>query len=426
MDIISKEYKYLNEKLYTFKDNSGITLDYIERPGYIEKATSLSVYFGSNDTYFIDEYRNTEYTLPKGIAHFMEHKIFEQKNIDVIDYFSENGADLNAYTTYDKTAFEFSCIDNFYENLKNLLKFIFNPYFTNRSIKKEKKIIEQEIMMNYDNPNWILDYNMFKALYHNNPVKYDIAGTVESINAINTDNLYTAHKFFYNPQNTKLVLVGDLDFKRVIDIVRTNVPQSCKSKIILKYPDEPSYVNQNIITEKFTLSNSMFSISIKENNLPRHGIDGSLVEIGINLIIEMIFGESSDFFDRLYSKNLLNEFFDFGYEHGNTYSYTNLSGESPNPKLVYEEIKKEIDKINKTGLNYNDFRRLNKSTYGRMIQSVDSVSSICMTYLPENKNGLSFFDYCLNRREINFDFIKEIFNKHFDTEKMILSILEPL
>ncbi|MEN8907361.1 MAG: pitrilysin family protein [Clostridiales bacterium] len=428
MGLEYKKYNKFEEIVYTYKHKSGFIVDYIPRKGYEQKSASLDVYFGAIDEKFkiIENIKtnNKIYSLPLGAAHFLEHKIFEQRNKNVTELFSLNGSEINAFTSHEKTGYYFYCINKFYENLRELLKFIFNPYFTNKAIQNEKLIIEQEMKMNYNDPHWIVDHNMYNALYHTNSVKYDIAGTVDSIKSIDKELLYFIHKIFYNPQNLRLLVIGDLEIDKIIDIIECNVPTNETKDIERIFLEEPKNIRKSFVIEKSDILKPIFSMSIKENNLQTQGVEGALNEIAINLILEIAFGESSNFYQELYNDNIINDSFDFGYEYGINYAFSNFCGESENPKLLRELYINEIIKINKNGLNYNDFKRISNAKHGRNLQSFDSIGLLTESFLPENHNNLSLFDYCDLNDKITFEYVNSAFKKHFKINNLVLSILE--
>ena len=208
----NKFYKnrIINEEVISAKLDSGLDVLLIPKKGYIKKYAIFSTKYGSNDNKFIPINENDVIQVPEGIAHFLEHKLFEEPEGNIFDEFSKLGTNVNAFTNFNQTSYLFSCTDNFCESLELLIKFVQNPYFTDENVEKEKGIIAQEIKMYEDNPGWRVFFNALKGMYFEHPVKIDIAGTIESIQNIDKETLYKCYNTFYNPKNMVLVTVGEI------------------------------------------------------------------------------------------------------------------------------------------------------------------------------------------------------------------------
>ena len=276
----NKFYKnrIINEEVISAKLDSGLDVLLIPKKGYIKKYAIFSTKYGSNDNKFIPINENDVIQVPEGIAHFLEHKLFEEPEGNIFDEFSKLGTNVNAFTNFNQTSYLFSCTDNFCESLELLIKFVQNPYFTDENVEKEKGIIAQEIKMYEDNPGWRVFFNALKGMYFEHPVKIDIAGTIESIQNIDKETLYKCYNTFYNPKNMVLVTVGDISFDNVIEVVNKVERKGLESeeKIIRLFPEEKKGVLEKYVEESLITSMPLLAIGFKEEDL---GYDGeSLVK----------------------------------------------------------------------------------------------------------------------------------------------------
>ena len=218
------ENRFLNETLFKGVHESGLTVVVLPKPEFDKYYSVISTKYGSNDFCFKDDEKNDYIEVPDGIAHFLEHKMFEQPDgSNAFDKFSLYGANANAYTAFNNTAYLYQCTDYFYENLDHLLNYVFTPHFTKENVEKEQGIIAQEIRMYDDDPEWCVFFNMLKAMYVNHPVRRDIAGTVESIAKIDKDLLYYCYNIFYHPENMVLFMTGNIDIDKIPEIIDKNV-----------------------------------------------------------------------------------------------------------------------------------------------------------------------------------------------------------
>ena len=216
-------YEKLGETLYEYVHESGLKVLFVKKPGYNKKTAMFGTNYGSIDNVFKVQGSDKEIVVPDGIAHFLEHKLFEQEDGNMLDKFSKLGASPNAFTSFNQTVYYFSCADLFEENFRMLLSYVQNPWLTDENVEKEKGIIGQEIRMYEDNPNWRVFFNLLDCLYVNHPVKLDIAGSIESISKITKELLYDCYHTFYTPSNMVVVVVGDLVPEEVFSIVENMI-----------------------------------------------------------------------------------------------------------------------------------------------------------------------------------------------------------
>ena len=419
----------LKEEIYYEKLENGLDVYFMPKRGFTKKYAVLATKYGSNELEFIPIGENNKIRVNEGIAHFLEHKMFEQPNGEnAFDIFSKYGASANAFTNFTMTAYLFSCTENFYECLGHLIDYVQTPYFTDENVEKEKGIIEQEIKMYNDDPDWTVYFNCLKAMYVNYPVRVDIAGTVESIYKINKEELYKCYNTFYNPGNMTLFVVGDLDENKVIDVVKEynhyNI-EKLSQKIEKFYPKEPDYVNEKEVVVNFPISIPMFNIAFKDNNV---GISGKRLmkkEVITDILIDMIFKRGTELYEDLYMKGLINENFGSGFSSQVDYGFTIIGGDSKNPKEVKKIILEYIEKYKNEGLDRTVFERTKKKKIGNFIKYFDSVNFIANNFISYKFKGMNLLDYIDVIKEVKFEEIEERLKSHLKEEYCVISIVEP-
>ena len=420
------ENSILNEKILSGIHESGLKIYIIPKKGFSKYYAIYGTDYGSCDTEFTAGGESEKTYLPDGIAHFLEHKLFEEADgKNAFDRFSVTGANANAYTSFDITAYLFSCTDKFYENLEILLDFVNHPYFTNENVAKEQGIIGQEIKMYDDEPSWRVFFNMLGAMFHNNPVKIDIAGTVESIAKITPELLYKCTDNFYHPSNMSLVMVGDIDIEKAINLVDKYVNKTTDGGLIRYTKDEPCERVKEFTEQFLSVSMPIFMIGFKENEKYTDGNELSKRRIMTQLLLEIYFGQSSDFYMNLYDKGLINTSFSKETELEKTYGFTAFSGESKSPNEVYSYIKEYIEKCKKEDINEDSLLRAKRVLIGKNLKAYNSVEKIGNSFIKTFFNGENPLLYNEITENITKEELKERFLSHFDTENCVLSVIKP-
>lgn len=421
---VLKENKAIDEKYYYAKHKSGLPIYVIPKnhtTGYAVFGTN----FGSVDNRF--EIDGNEHLLPDGIAHFLEHKLFENEDgIDTFKKYAEYGASANAYTSSDKTVYLFSTTENMKESLGILLDFVTHPYFTDETVAKEQGIIGQEIRMYDDNPGWRLYFNMLTALYHNHPARIDTAGTVETIAQITPETLYLAYNTFYNLHNMALCVCGNMDPQDVLEVCDKylkDAPEISPKRI---FPDEPETVFKKEITQKLSVSMPVFSVGIKDVNQPCTGKALAKKQAEYEIILELIFGKSSPFYTRLYEEGLINNAFSAGYEGHTNFGFCEISGYSNEPDKVYEQILEEIEKYKKSGFDKEDFERVKRVFYAANLRYFNSTEDIANEFLTHVFRDFDMLEYPIVISEVTLDDVTSRFKKDFVEDRIVLSKVLPL
>ncbi len=422
------ESNLLKESILHGVHESGLRIYIVPKMGFSKYYAIYGTEYGSIDTVLKVPDTNEVINLPDGIAHFLEHKLFEEENGgNAFDRFALTGANSNAYTSFDMTAYLFSCTDSFYENLDILMDFVNHPYFTHENVAKEQGIIGQEIKMYDDDPNWRLFFNMLQAMYHNNPVKTDIAGTIESISEITPDVLFKCCDAFYNPSNMFLVMVGDIDEVRAVSIVDKYVSADRdRGRIQREKIDEPKSVLKKEVRQKMSVSKPQFMIGFKGQETDIEGTELLKNQIETSVILNILFGVSSDFFTELYEEGLIDGSFSFDAELEKKYGFSSLGGESKNPEEVYSRVIRRIELAKQNGLDEEDINRVKKVLIGANLKGYNDVERIGNNFIRAFMSGINPFEYESIAQDVTKSALEKRLREHFDESASVLSVVEPI
>ena len=418
----------IRETLYYDCLENGLEVYYMPKKGYTNKYAVLGVDFGSNDLDFIPIGESERIRVQEGIAHFLEHKMFEQPDGgNAFDKFSKLGASANAFTSFTMTAYLFSATDNFMESLDHLIDYVQTPYYTEENVNKEKGIIAQEIKMYEDDPEWNVYFNCLKAMYSKHHANIDIAGSVESINKISPEELYECYRTFYNPANMKLFVVGDLDVEVLMDTIKkaNHKDLDFDNNIRSFMPEEPVEVKQKKIVEEFTVSIPLFYIGYKDVKKPMEPREALKNEIRSDILFDMIFSESGDLHQILYNDGLLLGNISGGYLSQKDYAYAIASGVSRDPERLKQVVDTYIDELRESGLDRQDFEINKKKKIGGFLKSFDSIAYIANNFLSYRFRGINFLDYLEVLKEISFEDVEDRLNDFFYQDQSVISIVRP-
>ena len=415
----------IKEKLYIEKLENGLTVMIIPKANTKKKFITWGTNFGSIDNNFIDPKTKEEIKIPDGVAHFLEHKMFEQSNgTNSLDTLSSIGVDANAYTTNDHTTYLYECNDHFYEALDEFMDYVQNPYYTDENVEKEKGIIAQEIKMYDDHPFWQAYMNAMECLYKNHPIKIDIAGTVDEINKIDKDVLYTCYNTFYTPSNMLMVVSGDFVPEELLEEIKKRIIKNENTSEIKRiYPEEPENINQKQKIAEMDVNNPLFVIGFKDSVLENKE---ELVKkhIAIEILLYILIGKSSALYQKLYKEGLIIAQPDLDYEFSKQYAHITISGQSNNPEKLTEELKKEIEKLKQNGIDEKIFDRVKKKMYGSYVTEFNDVADIARMFMGDYFKGINSFDYIEMHKQVTKEFTEEILRDVFDENKMVLSIVK--
>ncbi|MBE5805869.1 MAG: insulinase family protein [Clostridiales bacterium] len=416
----------IKEKAYFEKLENGLNVIIIPKKNTNKKYVIWGTNFGSIDNNFIMPDNGEEVKIPDGVAHFLEHKMFEQSNgTNSLDVLMALGLEANAYTTNDHTAYLFECSnDKFYEGLDELMDYVQNPYFTDENVEKEKGIIGQEIMMYDDDPGFQLYLNTMDCMYHKNAVKLDIAGTIDSISKINPDILYKCYNTFYHPSNMTLVVCGDFEPQELLnEIIKRLKNKNNQGKIKRIYEVEDETINKCDKKVEMEVSMPIFMIGYKdcledsEEIVKKH--------IAIEILLNMLLGKSSNLYKELYNSGKLISEPDFDYEFSKQYAHILISGQSKDYNEIYKKIKEQVNNYKNNGLDSDHFERIKRKIYGDYVSEYNSVSDIARMFLADSFKGINSFDYIEKYNEITKQYVEQILKEVFIEDKMVLSVINP-
>jgi len=374
-------------------DVGGLTVFVMPKRGFRRKYAEVFVHYGSNDNSFIP-HGGQKVDVPPGIAHFLEHKMFEKEWGEAFAEFSRVGASANAYTSNSYTSYLFWTLDNWKEALKVLFEVVYRPYVTDLSVAKEQNIIGQEIHMYNDEPGSRLMRETLEALYKRHPIRLDVAGTEESIKEINKDLLYLCHETFYCPANMSLFVAGDLDPSQVFDMAGKLVQEfatACKEEPQRLRPDEPPGVGAD---SEVSLPVPVPLLQVAWKDVPSWGRGDALVrsELGASILLDILFGKSSAFFSRAYEEGLLDDI-SASYEAWPDYAFAAVSAQTSMPGELAARVQEEIEKARKSGVSEKDFLRTKKASVGRYVTLFDSFDTVGEMQVHLHDVGQDVFSY---------------------------------
>lgn len=347
--------------------------------------------YGSIDNCFQRSDEASAETFPEGIAHYLEHKLFESEDGDAFARYAETGANANAFTGFESTCYVFSCTDRLYDSLRILLDFVQSPYFTEETVAKEQGIIGQEIKMYEDLPGWRVFFNYLQAMYHSHPVRKDAAGTIESIAEITPEHLYRCYNTFYNLNNMALVLSGKFDVDKVITVCDEMLKPSPLISVKRVFPKEPDTVVRPFIEQKLSVAMPVFQFGYKEDaKKPRKETDMA----AMSALLAILASDASPMFRKLLDRGLINEAsFSRDYFEGSGYATVMFGGESRDPEAAAELIRSEVARLQKEGITEEDFRWAKRSLYGESISALNHAAGIASWVIDFAFKGMELFTY---------------------------------
>lgn len=412
----------VREEYIRIKHKSGCTICLYPMKDYSTAYALFATRYGSVDTTFKTKNDADFITVPEGIAHYLEHKLFENDECDAFQLYAKTGANANAYTSFDKTAYLFACTQKFEENLEILLNFVQEPYFTDATVAKEQGIIGQEIKMCEDDPDWRAMFNALLAAYEKNPVRIDIAGTVESIAQINKDLLYRCYNTFYNLNNMVLSIAGNFDVDKTLEICDRLLKTSEDVQLETKIPDEPEMVYQKEFRQKLSCSIPLYQICFKMPNYS--GREAAENYIRYNILLEAALGKTSAFYKKAYESQLINDTFNVGVFNGRGFFTCLAGGEAREPEKVYAAVKAELARLKKDGLSLEEFGNIKKKTYGELLGMFNNVEAVASMAMNAEFDGLTAYDNIEIAATVTFEDIEKTLSS-LDVENSCISIIEP-
>ncbi len=427
MNFTKTHYDTLNETVYSAVHKSGLKVILIKKPGFKKSYATFSTKYGSINTEFVVPGETETTKVIDGIAHFLEHKVFEQPDgSNAFNDFSKYGASANAFTSFGVTNYLYSCTDNFYENLEILLNFVQTPYFTEENVEKEKGIIAQEIRMYEDDAEQTCMYNCLEAMYEKHPVRVNIAGTVEEIMKTTPELLYKCYNTFYHPSNMALICVGDLDENKIFEYVEKCIKtEEPHGKITQVFPDENKNAYKRRIEARFDIPVPMFMVGFKDPATGGTSDEMLKRETLTNCILKVLFGRSSAFYKKLYDRGIINKTFSAFYEYEDSCGYAAFFGESEKTDEIEKEIFSTVEKAKQDGLDPDSFERAKKVLCGQFMSVLDNVENLGNEYMFAYHRGINLLDYAKICDGITLDMAQERIKELFSEEQCSTSIVLP-
>ncbi|KRG10019.1 EF-P 5-aminopentanol modification-associated protein YfmH [Staphylococcus sp. NAM3COL9] len=423
-----KYYKQIDEKVYEAELNNGLKLFVIPKNGFQKTFVTYTTQFGSLDNKFKPHGSDTYVTVPDGVAHFLEHKLFENEEEDLFTAFAEDNAQVNAFTSFDRTSYLFSATGNVDRNIKRLLTMVETPYFTKETVDKEKGIIEEEIKMYQEQPGYKLMFNTLKAMYETHPIRVDIAGSVESIYEITKDDLYLCYETFYHPSNMVLFVVGDVDAEHIYKIIadhenkrdKVNQPQIVRDAL-----DEKNEVNESNVTESMKLQSPRLMLGFKNETLKNEPNEAYVKrDLEMTLFYEMVFGEETDFYQTLLNQDLIDETFGYQFVLEPTYSFSVITSATQYPDKLKTLLLEELENTQGKLSDEAAFNLLKKQFIGEFISGLNSPEYIANQYTKLYFEGVSLFDLLDIVESITLDSVNETANTCLNLTQVVDSRLE--
>jgi predicted Zn-dependent peptidase len=417
-------YPALGEKLYQTVLPNGLTVMVLPRKGFSRKTAYFVTDFGAVHTSFALD--GNQMRVPDGVAHYLEHKLFELQDRDVTAEFAALGAAPNAFTSHDMTAYFFFGTENFEKCLHLLLEFVSTPYFTEESVAREQGIIGQEIGMNLDSPDSRVFENLMGQMYRVHPVSVPILGTVETIARITPQILYDCHRAFYTPSNMLLCVVGDVDPDTVADIAM-EVTGSIEAPDVsrVRQWDEEMTCPIPYREEHMAVAMPTFQLGFKCEPLPK-GEAGIRAEIVADLAAEALFGESSELYLKMYEQGLIDTSFGGGFETMDGLSLLMASGDSDDPEAVRDAILAQAKVISEQGISDEDFLRMKRSALGRRLRGLDGFDGTCFRLCAYKLSGYDYFEFPKIYEQVRESDIREFLARVVTPERTALSVILPL
>ncbi|MEK3808871.1 pitrilysin family protein [Bacillus sp. FSL H8-0547] len=415
----SIKFDQLQEELFYEKMQNGLNVYVLPKKGFNKTYATFTTKYGSIDNEFVPLDQKDMISVPDGIAHFLEHKLFEKEDGDVFQDFSKQGASSNAFTSFTRTAYLFSSTSNVEKNLETLVDFVQDPYFTEKSVEKEKGIIGQEINMYDDNPDWRLYFGLIQNMFHKHPVGIDIAGTVESISKITKDLLYECYHTFYHPSNMLLFVTGPVDPESILSQIRDNQDKKDfkpPAEIKRAEVNEPDTVAKASEKLKMNVQSSKCLVGLKAKQADRSGEELMKHELSMNLILDMVFGKSSEKYTELYESGLIDDTFSYDYTEESGFGFAMIGGDTDRPDELADEIKETLLKAKRDGIPADRLENAKKKKIGSFLRAINSPEYIANQFTRYSFNEMNLFDVVPVLEQLTNDDIHSTLNEVVEEE----------
>ncbi|MDT9023989.1 MULTISPECIES: EF-P 5-aminopentanol modification-associated protein YfmH [Rossellomorea] len=422
-------FDQLQENLFYEKMSNGLDVYILPKKGFNKTYATFTTKYGSIDNHFVPLNEEEFVKVPDGIAHFLEHKLFEKEDGDVFQQFSRQGASANAFTSFTRTAYLFSSTTNVERNLETLIDFVQDPYFTEKTVEKEKGIIGQEITMYDDNPDWRLYFGVIQNMYKNHPVKIDIAGTIESITPITKDMLYQCYNTFYHPSNMLLFVVGSVDPDQIMNQIRSNQEKKDYEKmpeIKRRFDDEPETVAEKKQVLKMNVQSPKCLVGLKAPEPHQQGKEMLRQELSMNVFLDMLFGKSSKYYSELYNDGLIDETFHYDYTQENGFGFLTVGGDTEKPDILAEKVQSLLLKAKEQSLFTEEgLERTKKKKIGAFLRAINSPEFIANQFTRYAFNEMDLFEVVPTLESLKYDDIQTVASTIISEERFTVCQVVP-
>lgn len=422
-------FDQLQEELYYEKLANGLDVYILPKKGFNKTYATFTTKYGSIDNHFLPPDKSEYVKVPDGIAHFLEHKLFEKEDGDVFQQFSKQGASANAFTSFTRTAYLFSSTSNVEKNLETLIDFVQEPYFTEKTVEKEKGIIGQEITMYDDNPDWRLYFGLIQNMYKNHPVSIDIAGTIESISHITKDMLYECYETFYHPSNMLLFVVGPVSPEDIMSLIKDNQSKKeykNKPEIQRKFDEEPAGVAEKKQVLKMNVQTSKCLVGLKAANPTQSGKEMLKNELATNVLLDILFGKSSENYTELYGSGLIDDTFSYDYSQEYGFGFAMVGGDTNEPDVLAKKLE-DMLMLAKTGSSFTAeaLERTKKKKIGSFLRAVNSPEYIANQFTRYAFNDMDLFDVVPVLESLTLEDIKNSADRLISEERLTVCQVVP-
>ena len=418
-----KEYPRLGEKVFRRKLSNGLEVVVVNKPCHAKSYAFFAVRYGGMDMRFqLDgQWQDT----PAGIAHYLEHKMFDSETGDVMQAFAKNGASDNAFTSSAITAYYVTCTEKFFDNLRILLGYVSTPYFTQESVEKERGIIGQEIQMTEDDPDWRVYSNLMGCLYKDSPARISVLGSQESIRRITPQTLYDCHKAFYTPSNMILVCVGGMDPERVIAEAEAILPKEGGPAIARDYGQaEELFPAKREARMTMEVAMPMFLAGYKCRP-PVEGEDHLRQSIIGDMACDVLFGESSPLYTRLYEEGVINGSLGGNFDLLPGAAYLFVGGDAKEPRRVFEEITRQARRLGEEGIDEAFYQQIRRAAQGQMIRSLNSFENIAVSMAEGYFHGFDYYRFPEIFESVTKADVEAFLRENVTGDRAAFSLIEP-
>lgn len=424
------EFQQLDETLYYKQLNNGLDVYILPKKGFSKTFVTFTTKYGSIDRTFVPIGETEPITVPDGIAHFLEHKMFEKEDGDVFQQFSEVGAQANAFTSFTRTAYLFSATDHIYKSTETLLNFVQEPYFTEETVNKEKGIIGQEITMYDDQPDWRLYFGAIENMYHNHPVKIDIAGTIDSIDGITAEHLYTCYNTFYHPSNMLLFVIGAVDPVEMMAFIEDNQnKKTFQEPTDLKrlFDEEPTNVAEKERVLHMDVQKPKVYVGLKAKQVDLSGEEMMKHELAVQIGVECLFGRASSFYTDVYENGLIDESYGYDFSLENGYGFALIGSDSEQPEQLAKLIKEKLAETEQGNLfTSEDVERIKRKKIGFFLRALNSIEFIANQFTRYKFNDMNLFDVVPVLETITVEDVEKAFKTIQGEEQQTVFTIMPV